>query len=83
MTEDNKYDVSDLVIAAVEQKPLDFENTFNDLIVDRIANALNDKKIAIAQQMYGYTAEEPEQNLEDSNYDQDINSEDQDDGEAA
>ena len=80
MTEDNKYDVSDLVIAAVEQKPLDFENTFNDLIVDRIANAINDKKIAIAQQMYGYTAEEPEQDL---NYEEDINSEDQDDGEAA
>ena len=68
---DYKYDMSDLVSAAAAQKPLDFEAAFNDLIVDRIATAINDKKIAVAQQMYGYTTdneetEEPEEELEDN-----------------
>jgi hypothetical protein len=60
MTEANKYELDDLVISALEQKPTDFEAAFNDLIVNRIATAIEDKKIAIAQQMYGYNAEEPE-----------------------
>jgi len=53
--------MGDLVIAAAQQKPLDFEIAFNDLIVDRISNAINDKKIAVAQQMYGYTPDNEEE----------------------
>lgn len=70
---DYKYDMSDLVSAAVAQKPLDFETAFNDLIVDRIATAINDKKISVAQQMYGYSAdnEETEEELEEPEEDQD------------
>ena len=58
MVEDNKYDLTDLVVSAIEQKPLDFETAFNDLIVDRIRGAVEDRKIAIAKQMYGYESEE-------------------------
>ena len=69
MTDTNKYELDDLVISALEQKPTDFEAAFNDLIIDRISNALEDKKIAIAQQMYGYNAEEPElDNSEEEDY---------------
>ena len=57
MDDNNKYDVSDLVVSALEQRPLDFENAFNDLIIDRLQTAIHDKKVAIAQQMYGYDAE--------------------------
>lgn len=60
---DNKYDVSDLIISAVEQKPLDFENAFNDLIVSRLQNSIENRKLEIAQQMYGYNSEE--ENVED------------------
>ena len=61
MDDNNKYDVSDLVVSALEQRPLDFENAFNDLIIDRLQTQIQDKKIAIAQQMYGYEPEaEPE-----------------------
>lgn len=68
---DNKYDLSDLVVSAIEQKPLDFETAFNDLIVDRIRGAVEDKKIAIAQQMYNYSPEdvadaETEEEIEDN-----------------
>jgi hypothetical protein len=59
---DNKYDVTDLVVSAIEQKPLDFETAFNDLIVDRLRDAVENKKVEIAQQMYGYEPEvEPEE----------------------
>jgi hypothetical protein len=61
MTDNNKYEMGDLVIAAAQQKPLDFETAFNDLIVDRIATAINDKKIAVAQQMYGYNSNNEEE----------------------
>ena len=54
MSEDNKYDIQDLIIATAEQKPLEFENAFNDLVIDRIRDAIESKKVDIAQQMYGY-----------------------------
>lgn len=57
MSEDNKYELNDLVMAAVEQKPLDFEAAFNDLVVDRIRTAIETKKVEVAQQMYGYEPE--------------------------
>ena len=68
---DNKVSVSDLVVSAYEQKPLDFEAAFNDLVVDRIRSAVEQKKIDIAQQMYNYnpaqeTEIEGQENAEES-----------------
>lgn len=69
---DNKYDLSDLVVSAIEQKPLDFETAFNDIIVDRIRDAVENKKVEIAQQMYNYEpddfadTEETEEDIEDN-----------------
>lgn len=57
---DNKYGLEDLVVSAIEQKPLEFETAFNDLIIDRIRSAVEDKKIQIAQQMYNYDPEAEE-----------------------
>ncbi len=62
---DHKYEMTDLVVAALEQKPTDFEAAFNDLIIDRISAAIEDKKIAVAQQMYGYNSEEEIDNSEE------------------
>ena len=64
MTDNNKYDITDLVVSAVEQKPLDFEAAFNDLIIDRLHTAIENKKIEVAQQMYGYSDSETEQDYE-------------------
>jgi hypothetical protein len=58
MTDNNKYDTTDLIVSAVEQKPLDFESAFGNLIVDKLHTAIENKKIEIAQQMYGYDPEE-------------------------
>lgn len=62
MSEENKYELDNLVTAAVLQKPMEFEAAFDDLIVDRIRNAVENKKIEIAQQMYGYEPTEYEDN---------------------
>jgi hypothetical protein len=59
---DNKYNVTDLVVSAIEQRPLDFETAFNDLVVDKLRDAVETKKVEIAQQMYGYEPDvEPEE----------------------
>ena len=63
--EPNKYGVYDLVTSALEQKPLEFEAAFNDLVIDRIRDAVESKKVQIAQQMYGY--EPPEEFETDDN----------------
>lgn len=72
MTDNNKYDVTDLIVSAVEQKPLDFENVFNDLIVDKIHSAIEAKKVEVAQQMYGY---QPEEEYDDSETEEELESE--------
>lgn len=67
MSEENKYELNDLVVAALDQKPLDFETAFDNLVVDRIRTAVENKKIEVAQQMYGY--EPPE--VEDTEFEND------------
>ncbi len=51
---DNKYDLEDLVVAAADSKPADFESVFDDIITGRIRAAVEDKKVQIAQQLYNY-----------------------------
>lgn len=65
MTDKYEYDIQDLVINAIEQKPLDFETAFNDLILNKIQTAVQNKKIEIAQQMYGYEADNQEVETEE------------------
>lgn len=47
-----------LIKSTLEQKPLDFEKAFDDLIISKLQAAINNKKIEVAKQIYGY--EEPE-----------------------
>jgi hypothetical protein len=59
--ENDKYELTDLVAAAVEQKATDFNDIFGSLVLDRIHDAVENKKIQIAQQMYGYQPETSEE----------------------
>jgi hypothetical protein len=54
MSEENKYDLNNLVNSAAKQEPLEFQNAFNDLVIDRIRTAVENKKVEIAQQLYNY-----------------------------
>lgn len=80
MTQDNKYNTTDLVISAIEQRPLDFETKFNDIFIDRIRDAVEEQKVKIAQQMYGYEQPEPEE-YDDAEPEEDSNIEGQEDAE--
>lgn len=72
MTDNNKYDITNLIVSAVEQKPFDFEAAFDDLIVNKIHSAIEAKKVEVAQQMYGY---QPEEEYYDSETEEDLDSE--------
>jgi hypothetical protein len=83
MSEDNKYGIEDLISAAVEQKPSNFEAAFNDIVIDRIRAAVENKKIEVAQQLYNY---EPEVENDDEFGAGDLeidNSEEEENGETA
>lgn len=67
MSEENKYSIDDLIVSSLQQKPLEFSNAFNSLMVDRLQSAIENKKIEIAQTMYTPTAvEEPSFESEES-----------------
>lgn len=51
--DDNKYTVSDLIVAAYEQKPIEFEQMFSSIVVDRVTDAVTSKRVEVAQNMYG------------------------------
>lgn len=61
-------EVKDLLNNAFNQKPSEFYSTFNDLILDRIQTAVANKKIEVAQSLFGSdksnkeTEEENEEN---------------------
>jgi hypothetical protein len=57
-------DISDLITYSINQKPAEFEAVFNDVIASKIASAVDDKKIEIAQSMFGADQQELE-DLED------------------
>lgn len=73
MENDNKYDVQDLVLSAMEQKPEEFAQGFNSVMVDKLNAAIANRKYEIAQSMF----EDPndEDNYEET---EDQNEEDQD-----
>jgi hypothetical protein len=44
--------VSDLIAHAYDRKPLEFQTAFNNAIADRLVQAIDDKKIEVAQIMF-------------------------------
>lgn len=45
-------DIQAMINAALDQKPSDFEDAFNASIVSKLHNAINDKKLEIAQAVF-------------------------------
>ena len=50
--DDNKYSVDDLVVSAIQQKPVEFEQAFGNLMVDRLQTAVENRKQEISQAMF-------------------------------
>jgi len=55
----NDVTVHDLIAHAYDQKPIEFQSTFNNLIADRLVKAIDDRKVEVAQTMFN--TEEPEE----------------------
>lgn len=68
MSEENKYELGDLLNAAALQKPVEFQDAFNDLVLDRIKSAVEDRKIEIAQTLYNKPPEDFETNENDDEF---------------
>lgn len=86
MSEENKYDLQDMINSAAMQEPLEFQNAFTDQLLDRIRTAVENKKVEVAQQFYNY---EPPEDIESEENDNEFgagdaeleNSEEETDGE--
>lgn len=52
MPNNSKYDVNDLLASAINQQPIEFDEIFKDIMVDRIQNVLVDRKQEIAQSIF-------------------------------
>lgn len=50
-------DIKDLIKSAVDQKPAEFADNFNSLIVDKIKTAVDNRKQELAQNMFIDTEE--------------------------
>lgn len=45
--------VTDLISQSVDKKPSEFSDTFNELIKDRVATAIAQKKLDLSQALFG------------------------------
>ena len=68
--------VQDLIIHAYDQKPLEFQDTFANLIADRLVQAIDVKKIEVSQSMF---SDQPAS----EDYESDLDQEEQEDVESA
>lgn len=73
----NKYDIQDLIVSALEQKPDEFAQSFNGLMVDRLNVAIADKKNEIARTMF--TGPNDEEDFEDTSDEQEDTSDEYED----
>jgi len=77
---ENEVSVQDLISLSYEQKPIEFQQAFNDLLSDRIAAAVDARKVEIASSLYNGETDEEEETVTDT----DITDQEEDtDGETA
>jgi hypothetical protein len=77
---ENEVSVQDLISLSYEQKPIEFQQAFNDLLSDRIAAAVDARKVEIASSLYSGETDEEEETVTDT----DITDQEEDtDGETA
>lgn len=59
-----EYNINDLIRLSNDQKPVDFEKAFGSVIADRLAAAVDNKKIEVAATMFGSSEPEVEPEVE-------------------
>lgn len=61
MSEKDKYSIDDLIVSALDEKPLDFEAAFDSLVKDRLVDRIADYKVELAKGLYAEPEAEVEQ----------------------
>lgn len=70
--------VSDLLLHTAEQRPSEFDSTFDTLIKDRLVSAIHDKKMEIAKTIFNSSQEYEYEEVGDEEDSEDYQEEDDD-----
>jgi hypothetical protein len=87
MSDENKYNISDIINFASQQNPLEIKSAIDSLMIAKVQAEIADKKIEVAKSMFGAgqdeveaSAEEPsEDDFEDDELDDEDDVEDDED----
>ena len=75
---DIEYTVGDLIKLSLDQKAADFENAFGSIMLDKIATAVDDRKLELAQSLFRDPNEEDtEEDAEESEFEQEETEDDE------
>lgn len=74
---DDKYDVTDIVMFSAENNPLNVKSALDDLMLSKIHNEINSKKLELAKTMFGGVPEDTD--FEEEDFEDDDDTEDEDD----
>jgi hypothetical protein len=58
---EKQFTIADMIGAVNQESPSDFQTAFNSIVVDKIRDAINTKKIEIAQNYFNYEDESEEE----------------------
>jgi hypothetical protein len=64
-------DTTDLLGLAIDKNPVDFADTFDAILRDKAITALENKKIELAQSIYGDPEDTDDLDLDDVDFDED------------
>ena len=65
MDDNNKYSVQDLVTSALEQKPDEFAQGFDSILVDKLNAAISNRKYELSQSVFSDPNEEEYEEYEE------------------
>jgi uncharacterized protein YqhQ len=62
----DNYTIDDMIAGVLEDKPETFKDVFNDLMLQKVSAAIEDKKIEVAVSMFNNDTEEESAEQEDT-----------------
>lgn len=69
--------ISDLLIHAIEKRPNEFQDAFNDMLTQRIASRIDTAKQEIAANYFNYTDEDGEESEQETDSGEPVEQEEQ------
>lgn len=68
---DKQYTIDDMIGAATKESPSEFQSAFNSLVLDKISDAIQAKKIEVAKNYFNYEDESEEGSEEETSAESD------------